>query len=108
MKLAFIPLDKLTISPTNMRTGKKPPDIANILPSVRKRGVLQTLLVRPNCAPDSFEIVAGKRRFYAALAVANENAPPTRCHARSSRLATMPRPLKPRLSKISQGLTPTR
>ena len=73
MKLAFIPLDKLTISPANMRAGKKPPDISNILPSVRKRGVLQTLLVRPNCAPDSFEIVAGNRRFHAAKAVANEN-----------------------------------
>ena len=73
MKLAFIPLDKLTISPANMRAGKKPPDISNILPSVRKRGVLQTLLVRPNCAPDSFEIVAGNRRFHAAKAVAAEN-----------------------------------
>jgi ParB family transcriptional regulator, chromosome partitioning protein len=73
MKLAFIALDKLTISPANMRVGKKPPDITNILPSVRKRGVLQTLLVRPNCAPDSFEIVAGNRRFHAAKAVANEN-----------------------------------
>jgi ParB family transcriptional regulator, chromosome partitioning protein len=73
MKLAFIALDKLTISPANMRAGKKPPDITNILPSVRKRGVLQTLLVRPNCSPDSFEIVAGNRRFHAAKAVANEN-----------------------------------
>jgi ParB-like nuclease domain len=73
MKLAFIDLDKLTISPANMRAGKKPPDITNILPSVRKRGVLQTLLVRPNCAQGSFEIVAGNRRFHAAKAVANEN-----------------------------------
>jgi ParB family transcriptional regulator, chromosome partitioning protein len=73
MKLAYIALDKLTISPANMRAGKKPPDITNILPSVRKRGVLQTLLVRPNCAQGSFEIVAGNRRFHAAKAVANEN-----------------------------------
>ena len=72
MKLDFIALDKLSISPANMRTGKKPPDIANILPSVRARGVLQTLLVRPNCAEGCFEIVAGKRRFYAAKAVAQE------------------------------------
>jgi ParB family transcriptional regulator, chromosome partitioning protein len=42
MKLDFIALDKLSISPANMRTGKKPPDIANILPSVRARGILQT------------------------------------------------------------------
>ena len=72
MKLDFIALDKLSISPANMRTGKKPPDISNILPSVRARGVLQTLLVRPNCADGHFEIVAGKRRFYAAKAVAEE------------------------------------
>ena len=72
MKLDFIALDKLSISPANMRTGKKPPDISNILPSVRARGVLQTLLVRPNCAEGFFEIVAGKRRFYAAKAVAQE------------------------------------
>ncbi len=72
MKLDFIALDKLSISPANMRTGKKPPDIANILPSVRARGILQTLLVRPNCAEGCFEIVAGKRRYYAAMAVAEE------------------------------------
>jgi ParB family transcriptional regulator, chromosome partitioning protein len=72
MKLDFIALDKLSISPANMRTGKKPPDIANILPSVRALGILQTLLVRPNCAEGCFEIVAGKRRYYAAKAVAEE------------------------------------
>ena len=72
MKLDFIALDKLSISPANMRTGKRPPDIANILPSVRARGILQTLLVRPNCAEGCFEIVAGKRRYYAAKAVAEE------------------------------------
>jgi ParB family transcriptional regulator, chromosome partitioning protein len=55
-----------------MRTGKKPPDIANVLPSVRARGILQTLLVRPNCAEGCFKIVAGKRRYYAAKAVAEE------------------------------------
>jgi ParB family transcriptional regulator, chromosome partitioning protein len=72
MKLDFIALDKLSISPANMRTGKKPPDITNILPSVRARGILQTLLIRPNCAEGYFEIVAGKRRYYAAKAVAEE------------------------------------
>jgi ParB family transcriptional regulator, chromosome partitioning protein len=81
MKLDFIALDKLSISPANMRTGKKPPDIANILPSVRARGILQTLLVRPNCSEGCFEIVAGKRRYYAAKAVAKEtgSAEPLPC-----------------------------
>jgi ParB family transcriptional regulator, chromosome partitioning protein len=48
-------------------------DIANILPSVRARGILVPLMVRPNGSPETFEIVAGKRRYHAALAVAEEN-----------------------------------
>lgn len=72
MKLDFIPLSKLTISKTNMRYAKKAPDVADILPTVRRRGVIQPIIVRPNCAPDAFEIVAGSRRFHAALIVAEE------------------------------------
>jgi ParB family chromosome partitioning protein len=62
----------LTVSAANMR-GKGKVDISNILPSVRARGVLVPLMVRPNGSPDTFEIVAGKRRYHAALAVAEEN-----------------------------------
>jgi ParB family chromosome partitioning protein len=89
MKLDHIALDRLSISPANMRGGKKPPDISGILPSIRARGILMPLLVRPNLCPESFdgaqenpveggssetfEIVAGSRRFLAAQVVANEN-----------------------------------
>ncbi|WP_192365750.1 ParB/RepB/Spo0J family partition protein [Mesorhizobium mediterraneum] len=55
-----------------MRHGKRPPDISDILPSVRARGVLVPLLVRPNGSPESFEIVAGRRRYFAAKSVADE------------------------------------
>lgn len=72
MKLDFIALDKLSVSKTNMRYAKKAPDVSDILPTVRSRGVLQTLLVRPNGAPDAFEIVAGSRRFHAAQILAAE------------------------------------
>ena len=72
MKLDFIPLDKLVPSKTNMRYAKKAPDVSDILPTVRKRGVLQPVIVRPNCAPDGFEIVAGFRRYTAANIVADE------------------------------------
>ncbi|CCV05910.1 hypothetical protein MESS2_1710017 [Mesorhizobium metallidurans STM 2683] len=44
----------------------------DILPSVRARGVLVPLLVRPNIEPDSFEIVAGRRRYLAAKSLADE------------------------------------
>ena len=65
MRLDFIPQDKLVPSRTNMRYAKKAPDVTDILPTVRKRGVIQPLIVRPNCAPDGFEIVAGFRRWTA-------------------------------------------
>lgn len=72
MKLDFIDLCKLSISKTNMRYAKKAPDVADILPTVRARGVLVPLIVRPNCAEGAFEIVAGARRFTAATIVASE------------------------------------
>ena len=74
MQLAHIALDKLSISPANMRASKKPPEIGDILPSVRARGVLVPLLVRANGSPNTYEIVAGRRRFFAAKAVADEGA----------------------------------
>jgi len=41
MKLEFIALDKLTVSTANMRHGRKDPDISDLLPPVRARGILQ-------------------------------------------------------------------
>jgi len=83
MKLDFIPLDKLVVDKSNMRSARKASDVADILPSVRKRGVLQPLLVRPTGDGERFGIVAGGRRFRAAQIVAgerraaNDNAPDT-------------------------------
>jgi len=81
MKLDFIDLGKLSISKANMRYAKKAPDVSDILPTVRKRGIIVPLLVRPNCGPDAFEIVAGARRFTAAKIVAEEkgDAEPLPC-----------------------------
>ncbi|SEH14882.1 chromosome partitioning protein, ParB family [Sphingopyxis sp. YR583] len=73
MKLDFIDLGKLSISKTNMRYAKKAPDVSDILPTVRARGVLVPLIVRPNCEAGHFEIVAGARRFTAAAIVADES-----------------------------------
>ena len=81
MKLDFIDLGKLSISKANMRYAKKAPDVSDILPTVRKRGVIVPVLVRPNGSPDTFEIVAGARRFTAARIVAEEggHADPLPC-----------------------------
>jgi ParB family transcriptional regulator, chromosome partitioning protein len=80
MNIDHIPLDRLSVSKANMRAGKKPPDIADILPSIIKRGVISPVFIRPNpvlsdvegCADGHFEIVAGKRRYYASLEAARQ------------------------------------
>lgn len=68
MQLTHIKLDQLIVSPVNMRGGRKQASIKDILPSVKKRGILTPLLVRPNGADGMYEIVAGKRRYLAAKA----------------------------------------
>lgn len=77
MRLAFADPRNMSISPLNMNHGKTPPDVSDILPSVRQRGVLLTLLVLETFAdgavvPDHYEVVAGARRLTAAQAVAAE------------------------------------
>jgi ParB family chromosome partitioning protein len=72
-----IQLKDLHVSPFNMRAERKIPSLArmaeisaNIIPSVREKGILQDLIVRKNNA--GFEILAGRRRFYAAKVVEKE------------------------------------
>jgi ParB family transcriptional regulator, chromosome partitioning protein len=72
MKLQHIPLDKLFVDKTNMRHGRRAPDVSDILPTIRARGVIQTLLVRPAGEDGCFGIVAGSRRFHASAIVAEE------------------------------------
>jgi len=72
VELKHIDITNLSVSPANMRVKGKTPDLTNILPSVRARGVLVPLIVRQNGSPETYEIVAGKRRYHAALTVAQE------------------------------------
>ena len=64
MKLAFADPRNMTVSPLNMNYGRPDPDIADIAPSIRQRGVLLTMLVQEKTqdgavVPGHFEIVAG-------------------------------------------------
>lgn len=68
MHIEYIPIDRLAVSKANMRAGKKPPDVSDILPSVISRGVIIPLIVRPSGSEGDFEICAGKRRYFASLA----------------------------------------
>ena len=69
MKLNHLTLDQLKLSSVNVRQrGGK--EIADLLPSIRSLGIIQPLLVRPNC--EGFEIVAGQRRFHALVKLASD------------------------------------
>lgn len=72
MELKHIDIANLTVSAANMRA-KGPADLSNILSSIRARGVLVPLIVRPAEGEERFEIVAGKRRYHAAKALAEES-----------------------------------
>jgi ParB family transcriptional regulator, chromosome partitioning protein len=70
MDLQHIPLTNLKIAATNVRHGVKKADYADLMPSIKRRGILQPLLVRAN--GHGFEIIAGRRRFLAASALEKE------------------------------------
>ena len=72
MEFQHIELSRLSVSSANMRGITKKPDITNILPSVRARGILVPLIVRSGAAEGDYEVVAGKRRYYCAQIVAEE------------------------------------
>lgn len=74
-----IPLSALHISKTNMRNGRKAPDVSDILPSIRAKGVRQPLLVRAE--GEGFGVVAGRRRYFALKQVETETSetPLVRC-----------------------------
>jgi ParB family transcriptional regulator, chromosome partitioning protein len=70
MKLEHIELENLKISPINVRKhGGK--NVDDLVTSIRKLGILQPLLVRPNC--EGFEVVAGQRRLKAAQIIADQD-----------------------------------
>lgn len=68
--LTHIPLDQLNVSKLNMRHGRKKPDVSDILPSIREKGIRQTLLVRRE--GDGYGVIAGRRRYFALLELAKE------------------------------------
>ncbi|MCK5931954.1 MAG: ParB/RepB/Spo0J family partition protein [Fulvimarina manganoxydans] len=71
-----VALDRVVPNPNNPRRTFSEDDLADLTASVRKHGIVQPLLVRPD--PDregGFEIVAGERRFRAAKAAELKEVP---------------------------------
>jgi ParB family chromosome partitioning protein len=62
--IVHVQLSKITRNPAQPRTQFDPATIRELADSIRERGVLQPVLIRP--AGDRYQLVAGERRFLAA------------------------------------------
>ena len=58
--------DRLIANPNQPRRTFEPSALKDLADSLRKKGVIQPLIVRPTGNPEQFEIVAGERRWRAA------------------------------------------
>jgi len=71
-----LPLDKISLSPSQPRTYFDSEKMQRLAESVRRDGILQPLLVRP-LAGERFELVAGERRYRAAETMGLTEVPVT-------------------------------
>jgi ParB family chromosome partitioning protein len=67
-----IELKKLKANPWNPRKNFEGPKFEDLVNSIKTKGVLEPILVRP-LKKDKFEIVAGERRWRASMAIAESN-----------------------------------
>ena len=70
MKALDLPFEQLKISKFNMRVREKKPDLAHILPSVREKGILLPLIVRPE--DGIYGVVAGRSRWFCVNEILSE------------------------------------
>lgn len=61
-----VPVDKLEPNPQQPRLDFRREDLDSLADSIRQKGVIQPLIVRRKPGRDSYEIVAGERRWRAA------------------------------------------
>ncbi len=73
---ATLPVAKLRPGKYQPRTKMRPESLAELADSIRAQGIVQPILVRP-IAGDSFEIIAGERRFRAAQMAGLTDVPVT-------------------------------
>lgn len=66
--VAAIPMDQIDANPFQPRSDFDPAELESLAESIRVQGILQPILVRSHpTAPNRYQIVAGERRFRAAM-----------------------------------------
>jgi ParB family chromosome partitioning protein len=64
--LKHVPIEHLKANPNNPRKQFKDEDLEDLARSIREKGLLQPIVVRPHGDDGGYEIVAGERRWRAA------------------------------------------
>lgn len=72
-ELTAISLARITPSPLNPRKNFSGPPFEELVESVRAKGVISPIMVRPHGKEGDFEIIYGERRWRAACRIAKEN-----------------------------------
>jgi ParB family chromosome partitioning protein len=73
-----VPVEFLRPNPRNPRKSFSDADLGHLASSIRERGIVQPIVVRPLTGlPDGYEIVAGERRWRAAQMVGLHEVPVT-------------------------------
>jgi ParB family chromosome partitioning protein len=68
VSVGAFPMDKIDANPFQPRSDFDPVELENLAESIRVQGVLQPILVRSHpTTPERYQIVAGERRFRAAM-----------------------------------------
>ena len=72
----LVPIDMIRASKNNPRKTFKDDDMVELADSIREKGLVQPILVRPDpLAPGGYEIVAGERRWRASQLAGLHNVP---------------------------------
>ncbi|MDP2193062.1 MAG: ParB/RepB/Spo0J family partition protein, partial [Alphaproteobacteria bacterium] len=73
--LKKIPINNIIPGSMQPRQTFDPEQMAQLIESIREKGVLQPILVRESSVEGTFEIIAGERRWRAAKDAALESVP---------------------------------
>jgi ParB family chromosome partitioning protein len=105
-RLRNIPIAFLKPNRFQPRRVFDPEDLKGLADSIREKGVLQPIVVRPGTGPESFEIVAGERRWRAAQLAKLHEVPVivrTLSDAQSLELAIIENVQRADLNPIEEG-----
>ncbi len=70
-----VPIDQIRASKLNPRREFKEEDLAELAESIRQKGLVQPIVVRPDRLAGGYEIVAGERRWRAAQRIGMHSVP---------------------------------